>query len=78
MTTKPKAIPATSTDSPTPFLYDLPTTARLMTTTLFAVRTLIRTGKLRYVSIGNKFLVSPEAIRDFVVANERYYGDGRP
>ena len=54
-----------------PFLYDLQTAAKLMSTTLFAVRTLCRDGKLKYVQVGHKWLVSESAIKLFISAAEK-------
>jgi hypothetical protein len=45
------------------FLMDIPTCAKLMSTTTFAVRELMRAGELIYVPIGHKWLVSPDAIQ---------------
>jgi excisionase family DNA binding protein len=56
------------------YLIDIPTAARRLSTTVFAVRELIRSGKVKYISVGHKMLISPEAIQDFIRANERYYG----
>ena len=48
------------------YLHDIPTAAKLLSTTVFAVRTLMRTGELIYVAIGHRWLVSPQAIQDFI------------
>ena len=52
-------------------LYDIPTAARRMSTTVFAVRELCRSGKLKYVQIGHKWLISPAAIQAFIRAAEQ-------
>jgi hypothetical protein len=50
---------------------DIPTAARLMSTTVFAIRELCRSGELIYVPIGHKWLLSPEAIRTFIRKREQ-------
>jgi hypothetical protein len=44
----------------------IPTAAKLMSTTVFAVRELYRSRELAYVVIGQKWLLSPGAIRAFI------------
>jgi hypothetical protein len=53
------------------FLMDIPTAARLLSTTVFAVRELCRSGELVYVAIGHKWLLSPNAIRSFIRNREQ-------
>jgi len=53
------------------YLHDIPTAAAKMSTTIFAVRELMRSGKLKFVVIGHKWLVSPAAIQEFIRANEQ-------
>ncbi len=53
------------------YLMDIPTAARRMSTTIFAVRELMRSGELVRVEIGHKWLVSPEAIRAFIQKKEQ-------
>jgi len=48
------------------FLHDITTTARLMSTTCWAVRELCRSGRLKFVRVGHRFLISTEAIRTFI------------
>ncbi|MGB2593266.1 MAG: hypothetical protein WBF09_20580 [Candidatus Acidiferrum sp.] len=50
---------------------DIPTAARRMSTTVFAVRELCRSGELLKVVIGHKWLLSDEAIRDFIRKREQ-------
>ena len=57
------------------YLMDIPTAARRLSTTVFAVRTLIHVGKLKFVRIGHKMLISPQAIQDFIANSEGYYED---
>jgi hypothetical protein len=51
------------------FLYDLSTTARLLSTNIWAVRALIKEGKLKYVRLGHAFLVAPDHIREYIQEN---------
>jgi ABC-type microcin C transport system duplicated ATPase subunit YejF len=53
------------------FLMDIPTAALRMSTTVFAVRELCRSGQLKYVPIGHKWLISPGAIQDFIRTKEQ-------
>jgi ABC-type microcin C transport system duplicated ATPase subunit YejF len=57
--------------NPELFLMDIPTAALRMSTTVFAVRELCRSGQLKFVSIGHKWLISPGAIQDFIRAKEQ-------
>jgi excisionase family DNA binding protein len=56
------------------YLVDIPEAARRLSTTVFAVRGLIRSNKLKFISVGHKQLISPAAIQEFIAANETYYG----
>ena len=47
-------------------LVKIPEAARRMSTTAFAIRELIRLGKLKSTSIGQRTLISPEAIQEFI------------
>jgi hypothetical protein len=58
------------------YLLDIPTTARLLSTTTFAVRELCRSGELVYLNIGHKFLISHEAIRTFIRKREGEFVKG--
>ncbi len=53
------------------FLMSIPTAALRMSTTVFAVRELCRSGQLKYVPIGHKWLISPGAIQDFIRSKEQ-------
>src|SRR3984957_19904506 len=53
------------------FLHDIQTTAKLMSTTTFAIRELCRAGKLRFVRVGHRWLISTEAIQKFIHDAER-------
>jgi hypothetical protein len=53
------------------FLMDIPTAAARMSTTVFAVRELCRSGQLKFVPIGHKWLISPGAIQDFIDRKEQ-------
>ena len=74
---KRKAVPAKKQPTPAPHLdlFDIPETARRMSTTVFAVRTLIRTNKLEYVPVGHAMLIAPEFIEAYKNANKRRYSD---
>ncbi len=52
------------------FLMDIPTAALRMSTTVFAVRELCRSGQLKFVPIGHKWLISPGAIQQFIREQE--------
>ncbi len=65
------ATPLPAVNSNELFLMDIPTAARLMSTTVFAVRELCRSGQLKYVPIGHKWLISPGAIQDFIRCKEQ-------
>jgi helix-turn-helix protein len=62
-------LPAVNTDEL--YLMDIPTAARLLSTTVFAVRELMRSGELVKVEIGHKWLVSHDAIRAFIRRKEQ-------
>jgi hypothetical protein len=68
--------PATAdpmTNSDQQYLYDIPTTARLLSTNVWAVRKLIHDGKLKIIPVGKAFLISPKAIREFIRKHEITY-----
>jgi hypothetical protein len=48
------------------FLMDIPTAARLLSTTVFAVGKIVPLDELVYVAIGHKWLLSPDAVRAFI------------
>ena len=56
---------------PPAFLHDIRTTARLMSTTCWAVRELCRSGRLKFVRIGHRWLVSTDAIQRFIAEAEK-------
>lgn len=47
-------------------LHDIQTTATMLGTTIFAVRELCRSGQLKYVQIGHRWLVSLPAMEKFI------------
>ena len=51
-------------------LMDIPEAAVEMCTTIFQIRTLCRSGMLRYSQPGHPFLISPQAIQDCIVLLE--------
>jgi|HubBroStandDraft_1064217.scaffolds.fasta_scaffold54291_2 excisionase family DNA binding protein len=63
------------TNSDQQYLYDIPTAARLLSTNVWAVRKLIHDGKLKFVPLGKAFLISPEAIREFIRKREITRGE---
>jgi excisionase family DNA binding protein len=54
------------------YLIDIPTAARRMSTTVFAVRELLRSGQIKYLVIGHKWLISPKAIQEFIEKSQTY------
>ena len=71
---KGNSAPADSSPAPNLnelFLMDIPTAALRMSTTVFAVRELCRSGQLKYVPIGHKWFISPGAIQDFIRKQEQ-------
>jgi excisionase family DNA binding protein len=56
------------------FLHDIKTTAALMSTTCWAVRELCRSGRLKFVRVGHRWLVSTHAIEQFIAAAEKVAG----
>jgi hypothetical protein len=54
-----------------PLLHNIPTTAKLMSTTCWAVHELCRAGRLKFVRVGHRWLISTEAIRTFIQDAER-------
>lgn len=68
------SVPASDQDL---FLMDIPTAARKLSTTVFAVRQLLRDGEIAYVVIGHKWLLSPGAIQDFIRRKEQDFLTGR-
>jgi excisionase family DNA binding protein len=57
--------------APVPLLHTIPEASRLMSTTPWAVRELCRSGQLKFVRIGHRWLVSTEAIRRFIAQAEK-------
>lgn len=53
------------------FLMGIPTAALMMSTTVFAVRELCRSGQLKFIPIGHKWLISPGAIQKFIQKMEQ-------
>ncbi len=56
---------------PSRFLHDIPTAAELMSTTTWAVRELCRSGRLKHVRIGHRWLISTHAIERFIEQAEK-------
>jgi excisionase family DNA binding protein len=55
----------------TPLLYDIPSTAKILGTTTFAVRELCRADRLKFVRLGHRWLISLDAIHKFIRDAER-------
>jgi excisionase family DNA binding protein len=72
MPSNKKVRSVTSEASPL-YLIDIPEASRRLSTTVFAIRELIRSNKLKFIFVGHKQLISPQAIQDFIRASERYY-----
>jgi hypothetical protein len=56
-------------------LIDIPTAAQKLSTTTFAVRELCRCDKIKYVTIGHKWLISIEALQEFIRKTEAYHSE---
>jgi len=59
------------------FLIDIPTAARLMSTTTFALREILRSGEIAYLNIGHKWLMSPDSIREFIRKRESAFSQAK-
>jgi excisionase family DNA binding protein len=57
--------------APAPLLYDIPSTAKILSTTTFAVRELCRSNRLKFVRLGHRWLISLDAIHRFIRDAER-------
>jgi hypothetical protein len=49
-----------------PLLVDIPTAARMLSTTVWAVRSLLWSKTIPYIPIGKKHLISPADIRAYI------------
>jgi excisionase family DNA binding protein len=49
-----------------PLLLDIKAAARALSTTTWAVRSLLWEGKIPYIKIGRKFLIDPADLRAFI------------
>jgi excisionase family DNA binding protein len=65
--------PAESAASTEPLLLDFEMAARKLSTTAAVVRELIRSGRLKFVSIGDRHLIAQTALEEFVANNQKYY-----
>jgi excisionase family DNA binding protein len=54
-------------------LMDFETAAQKLSTTAAVVRELIRSGRLKFVSIGDRHLIAQTALEEFVANNQKYY-----
>lgn len=71
MSREKKSVPI---PSPLPALLTISQAAAVMNTTTFAVRSLYRSGELKVCPIGHAFLISPQAIQDFIRKQEAQWG----
>lgn len=49
-----------------PLLLDIPAAARALSTTVWAVRSLLWDGKIPHIKIGKRFLVSPADLHAYI------------
>jgi hypothetical protein len=70
---KTSAPPSPNASAQSRNFFDIPGAAVELLTTVPAVRSLIRTNKLKFIRIGHKMIISRQAIEDFRVAQEQYY-----
>lgn len=61
---RPKSVPAVN---PEPLLLDIHGTARALSATPWAVRSLLWDGKIPFIKIGRRFLVDPADLRAYIV-----------
>lgn len=61
-----KAIKAVGSPVPAPLLVDIPTAAKMLSSTVWQIRTLVWAKKLPVIKLGNKFLFRPADLEEFV------------
>jgi excisionase family DNA binding protein len=49
-----------------PLLLDIRGTARVLSSTVWTVRSLLWNGEIPFIKIGRKFLITPEDLRTFI------------
>jgi hypothetical protein len=65
------SIPPVITDaetSPAPLLVDIPTAAKMLSTTIWCIRELHWNRKLRFQKLGKKFVINAERVREFALS----------
>jgi excisionase family DNA binding protein len=63
----PSVPPSSDTAFPVvPLLLDIPAAARVLSSTVWAVRSLLWSKELPFIKIGRKFLIDPTDLRAFV------------
>lgn len=65
-TTAASVVPASA--APERLLVDIPTAAKMLSTTTWQVRSLHWSRRLRFVKLGKKFVVSVEKVRAFAAS----------
>jgi excisionase family DNA binding protein len=52
--------------NPEPLLLDIKGAARALSSTVWAVRSLLWDGKIPHIKIGRRFLIAPSDLRDYI------------
>jgi hypothetical protein len=65
-TKKVPQVPSLPVPVVSPLLYDISTTAQMLGTTIFAVRELCRSGRLKYITLGHRWMISPSFMEEFI------------
>jgi len=67
-----KIVSPIAVETPAPeqlFLFPYATAAALMSTTVSALRKLVKGGKIKHLAVGHRHLISADAIREFIQTN---------
>lgn len=67
---KQPATPAVPAVHPELLLLDIPATARVLSTTVWAVRALLWDKQIPFIKIGRKHLIDPADLRAFIERNK--------
>ena len=70
----PKCVPSALSE---PLLLDIHGAARMLSATPWAVRSLLWDGKIPYVKIGRKHLISPDDLRAYIAREKSGLGGAR-
>ena len=57
---------AVGASAPAPLLVDIPTAAKMLSTTVWQIRQLCWDKKLQYIKLGRKWLFTPASLEAFV------------